>query len=227
MNKQKLSERDICTKFITPAIVSAGWDLHSQIREELSFTKGRIIVRGKLHTRGKQKRADYVLYYKSNIPIAVIEAKENNLSVGAGMQQALDYAESLDVPFVFSSNGDAFLMHDRTGLADKVEQEISLESFPSPEELWERYCKWKGVNTPEAKNTVEMPYYDNGTGRSPRYYQISAVNRAIEAVASGANRILLVMALALEKLTQHFRLSGAFGNPAPKNAFCFWLTEIS
>jgi len=118
MSKKSLSERDICTKFITPAILKAGWDLHTQIREELSFTKGRIIVRGKLHTRGKQKRADYVLYYKSNIPIAVIEAKENNLSVGAGMQQALDYAETLDVPFVFSSNGDAFLMHDRTGLAD-------------------------------------------------------------------------------------------------------------
>jgi type I restriction enzyme, R subunit len=206
MNKKSLSERDICTKFITPAIVSAGWDLHSQIREELSFTKGRIIVRGKLHTRGKQKRADYVLYYKSNIPIAVIEAKENNLSVGAGMQQALDYAETLDVPFVFSSNGDAFLMHDRTGLFDKVEQEISLDAFPSPEELWKRFCKWKGVDTPEAKNTIEMPYYDDGTGRSPRYYQVNAVNRAIEAVASGANRILLVMATGTGKTYTAFQI---------------------
>ena len=206
MSKKSLSERDICTKFITPAIVSAGWDLHSQIREELSFTKGRIIVRGKLHTRGKQKRADYVLYYKSNIPIAVIEAKENNLSVGAGMQQALDYAETLDVPFVFSSNGDAFLMHDRTGLADKVEQELSLESFPSPDDLWRRYCEWKGVNTPEAKNTVEMPYYDDGTGRAPRYYQVNAVNRAIEAVASGANRILLVMATGTGKTYTAFQI---------------------
>jgi type I restriction enzyme R subunit len=199
MNKRELSERDICSKFITPAIVSAGWDLHTQIREELSFTKGRIIVRGKLHTRGKQKRADYVLYYKSNIPIAVIEAKENNLSVGSGMQQALDYAETLDVPFVFSSNGDAFLMHDRTGSSDKVEQELSLDAFPSPEELWGRFCKWKGVDTPEAKNTVGMPYYDDGAGRSPRYYQVNAVNRAIEAVASGANRILLVMATGTGK----------------------------
>lgn len=206
MSKKSLSERDICTKFITPAIVSAGWDLHSQIREELSFTKGRIIVRGKLHTRGKQKRADYVLYYKSNIPIAVIEAKENNLSVGSGMQQALDYAETLDVPFVFSSNGDAFLMHDRTGIADKVEQELSLESFPSPEDLWRRYCEWKGVNTPEAKNTVEMPYYDDGTGRAPRYYQVNAVNRAIEAVASGANRILLVMATGTGKTYTAFQI---------------------
>ena len=206
MSKKSLSERDICTKFITPAILGAGWDLHTQIREELSFTKGRIIVRGKLHTRGKQKRADYVLYYKSNIPIAVIEAKENNLSVGAGMQQALDYAETLDVPFVFSSNGDAFLMHDRTGLADKVEQELSLDSFPSPEELWARYCKWKGVDTPEAKNTVEMPYYDDGTGRAPRYYQVNAVNRTIEAVANGANRILLVMATGTGKTYTAFQI---------------------
>lgn len=206
MSKKSLSERDICTKFITPAILGAGWDLHTQIREELSFTKGRIIVRGKLHTRGKQKRADYVLYYKSNIPIAVIEAKENNLSVGAGMQQALDYAETLDVPFVFSSNGDAFLMHDRTGLADKVEQELSLDTFPSPEELWARYCRWKGVDTPEAKNTVEMPYYDDGTGRAPRYYQVNAVNRTIEAVANGANRILLVMATGTGKTYTAFQI---------------------
>ena len=206
MSKKSLSERDICTKFITPSILKAGWDLHTQIREELSFTKGRIIVRGKLHTRGKQKRADYVLYYKSNIPIAVIEAKENNLSVGAGMQQALDYAETLDVPFVFSSNGDAFLMHDRTGLAAQVEQEISLEAFPSPEELWARYCKWKGVETPEAKNTVEMPYYDDGTGRAPRYYQVNAVNRTIEAVANGANRILLVMATGTGKTYTAFQI---------------------
>ncbi|ABP34350.1 EcoAI/FtnUII family type I restriction enzme subunit R [Polynucleobacter asymbioticus] len=206
MSKKSLSERDICTKFITPAILGAGWDLHTQIREELSFTKGRIIVRGKLHTRGKQKRADYVLYYKSNIPIAVIEAKENNLSIGAGMQQALDYAETLDVPFVFSSNGDAFLMHDRTGLADKVEQELSLDAFPSPEELWSRYCRWKGVDTPEAKNTVEMPYYDDGTGRAPRYYQVNAVNRTIEAVANGANRILLVMATGTGKTYTAFQI---------------------
>ena len=113
--KKSLSERDICTKYITPAITGAGWDLLSQIREEVSFTKGRIIVRGKLHTRGEQKRADYILYYKSNVPLAVIEAKDNSHGVGAGMQQALNYAETLAVPFVFSSNGDGFLLHDRTG----------------------------------------------------------------------------------------------------------------
>ena len=140
--KKSLSERDICTKYITPAIIGAGWDLLSQIREEVSFTKGRIIVRGKLHTRGEQKRADYILYYKSNIPLAVIEAKDNSHSVGAGMQQALNYAETLAVPFVFSSNGDGFLLHDRTGLADKTEQELALDAFPSPAQLWQRYCQW-------------------------------------------------------------------------------------
>jgi type I restriction enzyme R subunit len=124
LDKKKLSERDICSKFITPAVIAAGWDLHSQIREEVGFTKGRIIVRGKLHTRGEQKRADYILYYKSNIPLAVIEAKDNSYSVGAGMQQALNYAETLGVPFVFSSNGDAFLLHDRTGNTLKTEQDI-------------------------------------------------------------------------------------------------------
>jgi type I restriction enzyme R subunit len=124
LDKKKLSERDICSKYITPAILKAGWDLHSQIREEVGFTKGRIIVRGKLHTRGEQKRADYILYYKSNIPLAVIEAKDNSYSVGAGMQQALNYAETLGVPFVFSSNGDAFLLHDRTGNTLKTEQDI-------------------------------------------------------------------------------------------------------
>jgi len=104
-NNKKLSERDICTKFITLAILEAGWDLHSQIREEVSFTKGRIIVRGKLHSRGEQKRADYILYYKSNIPIAVIEAKDNSHGIGSGMQQALNYAETLGIPIVFTSNG--------------------------------------------------------------------------------------------------------------------------
>jgi len=137
-DKKKLSERDVCSKFITPAILDAGWDLHSQIREEVSFTKGRIIVRGKLHSRGEQKRADYILYYKSNIPIAVIEAKDNSHSVGSGMQQALNYAETLGIPFVFSSNGDGFLLHDRTGFSSQTEQELPLDMFPSPTNLWQR-----------------------------------------------------------------------------------------
>src|SRR6187401_235453 len=129
-----LTERDICTKFILPALTGAGWDVHAQIREEVSFTAGKIIVQGRLHTRGKQKRADFILYYKyPNIPLAVIEAKDQSHSIRSGIQQALDYAETLDVPFVFSSNGNGFLFHDKTQTAGKIETEISLLDFPSPE----------------------------------------------------------------------------------------------
>ena len=217
MNKKKLSERDICSKYITPAVLSAGWDLHSQIREEVSFTKGRIIVRGKLHTRGEQKRADYILYYKSNIPLAVIEAKDNTYSVGSGMQQGLNYAETLGIPFVFSTNGDAFLMHDRTGLAAKTEEELTLGAFPSPAELWQRYCNWKGIETEQARQTVEMPYYDDGTNRAPRYYQANAINNAVEAVAKGQQRVLLVTNLMMLYLLQknHLRHLDRFGQQHP------------
>ena len=206
MVKKQLSERDICTKYITPAVIAAGWDLHSQIREEVSFTKGRIIVRRKLHTRGEQKRADYILYYKSNIPLAVIEAKDNSHSVGAGMQQALNYAETLGVPFVFSSNGDAFLLHDRTGNALKTEQKLTLDAFPSPSELWQRYCDWKGIETVAERKTVEMPYYDDGTSRAPRYYQANAINSTVEAVAKNQQRILLVMATGTGKTYTAFQI---------------------
>lgn len=128
MTKKSLSETDICAKWITPAVVQAGWDEETQIRREVGFTKGRIIVRGKLVTRGKAKRADYVLYYQT-VPIAVIEAKDNNHAVGDGMQQALEYAETLAVPFVFSSNGDGFVFHDRTGMGAKLEVTLSLGNF--------------------------------------------------------------------------------------------------
>ena len=206
MTDRKLTERDICTKFITPAVISAGWDLHTQIREEVSFTKGRIIVRGKLHSRGEQKRADYILYYKSNIPIAVIEAKDNSHSLGSGMQQALNYAETLGIPFVFSSNGDGFLLHDRTGFSSQTEQELPLDMFPSPTNLWQRYCRWKGIETEHARQTVEMPYYDDGTGRAPRYYQANAINNTVEAVAKGQQRILLVMATGVGKTYTAFQI---------------------
>ena len=136
MDKRGLSERDICTKFITPSLRRAGWDEMSQIREEVSFTKGRIIVRGKLVARGKGKRADYILYFKPNIPIAVIEAKDNSHSVSDGMQQALDYAEVLNIPFAFSSNGDSFVFHDRTGASTPLVSNLPLEDFPSPTDLW-------------------------------------------------------------------------------------------
>src|SRR5262249_32470953 len=139
IDKRSLSERDICTKFITPAVTRAGWDPMSQFREEVYFTKGRIIVRGKLVTRGIAKRADYILNYKPNVPLALIEAKDTHHSVGAGMQQALEYAETLRIPFVFSSNGDGFVFHDRTGSAAVTETILGLDQFPSPNELWAKY----------------------------------------------------------------------------------------
>lgn len=205
MDKKSLSERDICTKFIAPAIQQAGWDIQTQVREEVSFTKGRVIVRGKLHSRGEARRADFVLYHQPNVPIAVIEAKDNKHAVGSGMQQALGYADDLQVPFVFSSNGDGFLFHDRTGTGTQVEQELSLDEFPTPQELWQRYCEWKGlVNA--AIQRVEAPYYDDGSGRIPRYYQVNAINRTIEAVARGQNRILLVMATGTGKTYTAFQI---------------------
>ncbi len=205
MDKKSLTERDICTKFITPAIEQAGWDIHKQVREEVSFTKGRIIVRGKLHRRGEAKRADYVLYHQPNVPIAVIEAKDNKHALGAGMQQALGYADTLDVPFVFSSNGNGFLFHDRTGTGDLTETELSLAQFPSPDELWQRYCQWKGLDD-TLREKIEAPYYDDGSGRAPRYYQTNAINRTVEAVARGQDRILLVMATGTGKTYTAFQI---------------------
>ncbi|MDD2945267.1 MAG: DEAD/DEAH box helicase family protein [Acinetobacter sp.] len=205
MDKKKLSERDICSKFINPALEQAGWTAQ-QIREEVTFTNGQIMVRGKLHTRGERKRADYVLYYKKNIPLAIIEAKDNNHSLGAGMQQALAYADCLQVPFIFSSNGDGFLFHDQTGLFGKVEQELGLDEFPSPERLWKLYEQYNGLTTPESKQIVEYPYYDDGSGRMPRYYQVNAINKTIEAIARGQNRILLVMATGTGKTYTAFQI---------------------
>jgi len=205
MDKKTLSERDICTKFITPAVLKGGWDVDTQVREEVSFTKGRIIVRGKLVSRGQAKRADYILYYKPNIPLAVIEAKDNSCSVGDGMQQALDYAATLGIPFVFSSNGDGFVFHDRTGNAMPVEVNLSLDGFPSPAELWERYRKWKGL-TSEAEGIVLQPYYQDTSGKGPRYYQVNAINAAVEAIAKGQQRVLLVMATGTGKTFTAFQI---------------------
>jgi type I restriction enzyme R subunit len=182
VNKKDLSERDICSKFISPAVKRAGWDGMMQIREEVAFTKGRIIVRGKLVTRGKAKRADYILYYKPNIPIAIIEAKDNNHSVGDGMQQALEYAVTLNIPFVFASNGDDFVFHDRTGCGTEKETTLALDDFPTPKELWSRYCAWKGL-TADEQQIVLQDYYDDGSGKAPRYYQSNAINAAVEAIA--------------------------------------------
>src|SRR6187401_917379 len=205
MNKSDLSERDICTKFITPALRQAGWDELLQIREEVTFTKGRIIVRGKLVSRGRGKRADYILYFKPNIPLALIEAKDNSHSVGDGIQQGLEYATTLDIPFVFSSNGDGFVFHDRTGASATKETNVALDAFPSPADLWARYRAWKGL-TPEAEQVVLQDYFDDGSGKAPRYYQASAVNAAVEAIAKGQDRILLVMATGTGKTYTAFQI---------------------
>ena len=204
--KKDLSERDICTQFILPALKKSGWNIETQIREEVSFTDGRIYVRGNKTTRGKRKRADFILYYKPNIPVAVIEAKSNKLSVKAGIQQGIEYAEILDFPLAYSSNGDGFYEHDKTLSSGKIEKEISLDAFPSPEELWERYKKYKGIETDEQEKIAKQDYYFDATGRSPRYYQQIAVNRTVEAIAKGQDRILLVMATGTGKTYTAFQV---------------------
>ncbi len=205
MDKRSLTERDICTKFILPAVKQAGWDMMLQVREEVFFTKGRITVRGKLVARGNAKKADVVLYYKPNIPIALIEAKDNSHAVGDGLQQGLDYAETLAIPFVFASNGDGFVFHDRTGLRDLKEENLRLDQFPSPDELWRLYGRWKGLDT-SAEALVLQDYYDDGSGKAPRYYQVNAVNAAIEAIAKGQDRVLLVMATGTGKTYTAFQI---------------------
>lgn len=208
MNKKALTETDIRTKFITPAIVGAQgekWNVMTQVREEVYFTKGRVIVRGKTVRRGEAKKADYILYYKPNLPLAILEAKDSTQSLGAGMPQALEYAEILDVPFAYSSNGDAFLEHDRTSSSGVIEREIPLGQFPTPEELWARYCQAKGLTPPQAAITSQ-DYYDDGSGKSPRYYQLTAINRTVAAIARGENRILLVMATGTGKTYTAFQI---------------------
>ncbi|PZX57017.1 type I restriction enzyme R subunit [Algoriphagus ratkowskyi] len=205
MDKKTLSERDVCTKLITPAIEKAGWNIKKQVREEVSFTDGRVIVQGSLHTRGQRKRADYILYYKNNVPIAIIEAKDNKKPVGSGMQQAIEYSEILQLPFVFTSNGDSFVFHDKTNEQVR-EQEIRLDSFPSPEDLWIKYLKHKGLEDPEKRKIVEQDYHLDESGMSPRYYQANAVNRTVEAIAKGQDRILLVMATGTGKTYTAFNI---------------------
>ncbi|WP_445489844.1 EcoAI/FtnUII family type I restriction enzme subunit R [Niallia sp. 03133] len=202
---KKLSERDICTKFITPALINAGWDLHKQIREEVTFTAGRIVVKGKRHVRRKSKRADYILFHKPNLPLAIIEAKDGESSVGSGMQQGLEYAEALDIPFVFSSNGKGFLFHDRTGLSNQMEKELKLEQFPSPEMLWNMYKQWKGIDE-NAEQVITQEYYSDGSGKTPRYYQRISINRTVEAIAKGQDRALLVSATGTGKTFIAFQI---------------------
>ncbi|MBA3016525.1 MAG: DEAD/DEAH box helicase family protein [Proteobacteria bacterium] len=212
MNKKDLSERDICTKFITPAIQGAGWQ-QVQFREEVNLTAGRVMVRGKLAYRlqnpeaaGGPKRADYVLYAKPNVPLAIIEAKRNIYEVGKGMPQALEYAEMLDAPIAISSNGDGFLLHDRTGITQPTERELTLEEFPAYDDLWAIYQLWKGLESEPQRKLISQPYFTDGSGREPRYYQRVAINRTIEAISKGQQRILLVMATGTGKTYTAFQI---------------------
>jgi type I restriction enzyme R subunit len=205
-SKKDLSERDICTQFILPALIKAGWHPQTQIREEVGFTAGRIYVKGNLTVRGQRKRADYILYYKPNIPLAIIEAKDNKHSVKAGIQQALGYAQTLDIPSVYSSNGDGFYEHDRTVSSGPLERELSLAEFPSPAELWARYKRYKGIETPEQERISAQDYFFDGTGHTPRYYQQIAINRTVEAIAKGQDRILLTMATGTGKTYTAFQI---------------------
>ena len=199
-----LSEDDISVKFITPALHRAGWDEDTQIRRQVSFTKGRIIVRGKLVARGRPKRADFVLYHQ-HIAIALIEAKKADVDAGHGMQQALDYAATLGVPFVFASNGLGFVFHDKTGQSANLETSLGLHEFPSPTQLWAKYQQWKGL-TPAQEQIVLQPYYDDGSGKEPRYYQRNAINASVEAIARGQDRVLLVMATGTGKTYTAFQI---------------------
>ena len=221
MNKKSLSERDICSKFITPALIKAGWDAQKQVLEEVSFTDGKIYVRGKLTARGARKRADYILYHKANIPIAIIEAKDNNHSVQAGIQQALDYARILDIPCVFSSNGDGFLFHDRTAKEGNIETELSLDAFPSPQQIWEKYKHYKGITTIEIERIASQDYYFDGSGKKPRYYQQIAINRTVEAIAKGQNRILLVLATGTGKTLAAFQIAHRLWKAGVKKRILF------
>ncbi len=210
MNKRDLSESDIREKYITPALIRAGWDEMSQIQREEFFTAGRIYVKGKLTARGKGKFTDYSLYHQSkglNIRLAIIEAKDNKQSIRSGIQQALSYANTLDVPFVFSSNGDGFWFHDKTAEEGQLEKELSLDEFPSPKELWEKYKQYKGISTPEQEAVVTQEYFQDTTGREPRYYQAIAINRTIEVVSKGQKRILLVMATGTGKTYTAFQIA--------------------
>lgn len=211
--KSSLSERDIITKYILPAIEASGWDKRNQIREEVSFTAGRIFVKGKLTKRGEKKRADIIIYYKSNIPVAVVEAKDNKHAVGAGMQQALEYASTLDIPVAISSNGDGFVIQYRRNCGGSdasgkaiISENADLDHFPTPSELWNCYKRYNNIETKEAEETSLCSYFFDAEGKTPRYYQRIAINRTVEAIARGQNRILLVMATGTGKTYTAFQI---------------------
>lgn len=206
LNLSNLTEADIITKCVMPAILNAGWDNTTQIRQEVKLRDGKVIVRGKVAARRTVKSADIVLYHKPGIPLAVIEAKANKHEIGKGMQQGIEYARLLDVPFVFATNGDGFIFRDATAAEGEcLEKQITLDDFPSPAELWQKCCLWKGYTQAQLP-VITQDYYDDGSGKSPRYYQLQAINKTIEAVSNGQNRVLLVMATGTGKTYTAFQI---------------------
>lgn len=201
MSKKELTEEDIKLRYITPAINNAGWK-NEHIRMEYYFTDGRVIFQGKVHARQTGKKADYLLFHAANKPIAIVEAKDNNKPLGGGMQQAMEYAQILDIPFAYSSNGDGFLEHDfLTG----KETELSLKQFPTPENLYKRLIDAKQLSG-EALKIVEQPFYSDPYTYEPRYYQRIAVERTVEAIAKGKDRVLIVMATGTGKTITAFQI---------------------
>ena len=202
LNKKELTEEDIKLKYITPALQAADWDIKNQIRCEYYYTAGKINVRENVAQRGKGKKVDYLLSYKSNLPIAIVEAKDNKVPIAHGIQQGMDYAYDLDIPFAYSSNGDGFFEHD---MITGEERELKLEEFPTPKQLWERYLKEKEI-TPEQESLITEPYYFMDINKTPRYYQRIAINKTIEAISKGQKRILLVMATGTGKTFTAFQI---------------------
>lgn len=206
LNLSTLTEADIITKRVMPAILDAGWNDTTQIRQEVKLRDGKVIVRGKVAARRTVKSADIVLYHKPGIPLAVIEAKANKHEIGKGMQQGIEYARLLDVPFVFATNGDGFIFRDATATeGELLEKHITLDEFPSPAELWHKLCVWKGYTEAQLP-VITQDYYDDGSGKAPRYYQLQAINKTIEAVSAGQNRVLLVMATGTGKTYTAFQI---------------------
>ena len=201
MDKKSLTEADIRSKFIDPAINAKGWTEDMILREKY-ITDGRVIFNGSVHARKEGKKPDYILYKMPNMPIAVIEAKDNNKPIGGGMQQAMDYAKILDAPFAYSSNGDGFIEHD---FMTSQERDLTMDEFPTPDELYERWLKYKNF-TPEQQKIVEQPYYFDPYSHELRYYQAIAVNRTVEAIAAGENRVLIVMATGTGKTITAFQI---------------------
>ena len=197
-----MTEEEVKLNYITPAIEEAGWS-KKQIRMEYSITAGKIVVRGNVAKRLPKKKADYVLFYKDNLPLAVVEAKDNNHLVGDGMQQALDYAEKLDLRFVFTSNGDGFLFHDRK---KGTEVKLDLDQFPSPQELFDEQYKEDIDNSKDFEAIINTPYYFGEETFAPRYYQRIAINKTVEAIAKKQDRVLLVMATGTGKTYMAFQI---------------------